>query len=458
MLNNMSVISTATTLSRRQIVLGAISGALLSTSSLPNRASAAHKRPSVGTDIQQRTEQSGLSLTLAPMSGDPSVSGTITVRWGASDQPAGQRADTHILEHAWFLSTSGRETGEIDRLLEDIGAVVSAATSRDAIILSFTAPKASWRDTIVLITERMLRPALVPAELAAEKVPFLTEVALLREDSQRNILDVLLTASAGPAYAASTGEPSRLASPDIAALAALQKSIVVPGRISVALAGDIEREDARNVITACFPDTPGPRLRRDTREPSATTRMATLALTSPNTLATSVFIPTSTGKSGGELAASHAADLAIVNVIQQALRTQLTASIPASKNALPQLTDASAVSVLHRGITGVLLRIDHSASASQPVDAFLAALKAAQTLIADESQATGIITATRRIWAEQAALPAQVVARQAEWDAIDEPDGPQQLLKALSVLTPAQLSEHIDRVALRFSLRQEVKL
>jgi hypothetical protein len=92
------------------------------------------------------------------------------------------------------------------------------------------------------------------------------------------------------------------------------------------------------------------------------------------------------------------------------------------------------------------------------VDTFLAALKAAQTLIADESQATGIITATRRIWAEQAALPAQVVARQSEWDAIDEPDGPQQLLKALSVLTPAQLSEHIDRVVLRFSLRQEVKL
>ena len=186
--------------------------------------------------------------------------------------------------------------------------------------------------------------------------------------------------------------------------------------------------------------------------------MATLALTSPNTLATSVFIPTSTGKSGAELAAVHASDLAIVNVIQQALRQQLTASIPASRNALPQLTDASAISVLHRGLTGILLRVDHSASASQPVDTFLTALKAAQTLIADESQASGVVTATRRIWAEQAALPAQVVARQAEWDAIDEPDGPQQLLKALSGLTSAQLVEHMDRVVLRFSLRQEVKL
>jgi hypothetical protein len=51
-----------------------------------------------------------------------------------------------------------------------------------------------------------------------------------------------------------------------------------------------------------------------------------------------------------------------------------------------------------------------------------------------------------------------VVARQAEWDAIDEPDGPLQLLKALSGLTSAQLVEHMDRVVLRFSLRQEVKL
>jgi hypothetical protein len=89
---------------------------------------------------------------------------------------------------------------------------------------------------------------------------------------------------------------------------------------------------------------------------------------------------------------------------------------------------------------------------------FLTALKAAQTLIADESRATGVITATRRIWAEQAALPVQVVARQAEWDALDEPQGPVMLLKALSQLTPAQLTDHIDRIVLRFSLRQEVAL
>jgi hypothetical protein len=89
---------------------------------------------------------------------------------------------------------------------------------------------------------------------------------------------------------------------------------------------------------------------------------------------------------------------------------------------------------------------------------FLTALKAAQSLIADESRATGVITATRRIWAEQAALPVQVVARQAEWDALDEPQGPVMLLKTLSQLTPAQLTEHIDRIVLRFSLRQEVAL
>jgi len=433
-------------------------GALLSTSSLSNPASAAHMRATIGVDIQQYTEANGLSLTLAPLPGDASVSGAITVRWGSSDQPNGQRADTHILEHAWFLSTTGRENGEIDRLLEDIGAVVSAATSRDGIVVSFTSPKASWRDAIVLITERMLRPALIPSELAAEKIPFITEVELLREDSQRNILDVLLSASAGPAFAASTGEPARLATPDIAALTQLQKSIVVPGRISVTLAGDIDREDARSVVNACFPDTPGAMLKRTSREPAAATRIATLPLTAAGFVTTSILIPTSVGKSGAELVSTHAADLAVVNVIQQALRTQLTAKIPISKNAVPQLIDASSTPILHRGLSGVLLRIDHSSAASQPLDAFLNALKSAQKLISDENQAAGIITATRRLWAEQAATGVQVVARQAEWDAIDEPAGPVMLLKALSEMTPAQLSEHIDRIVLRFSLRQEVKL
>ena len=433
-------------------------GALLSTSSLSNPASAAHLRPQIGVDIQQYTEPNGLSLTLAPIAGDTSVSGAITVRWGSSDQPVGQRADTHILEHAWFLTTTGRENGEIDRLLEDIGAVVSAATSRDGIVVTFTAPKASWRDAIVLITERMLRPALVPAELAAEKTPFLTEVALLREDSQRNILDVLLSASAGPAFAASTGEPSRLTAPSIEALTALQKSIIVPSRLSVALAGGIEREDARSVVNACFPDTPGAMLKRASKEATATTRIVTVPLTASRTAATGILIPTSTGKSGAELTNAHAADLAVVNVIQQALRQQLTAKIPVSKNAVPQHIDASCSTILHRGLSGVLLRIDHMFASPQPIDMFLTALKAAQTLIADESQASGIITATRRLWAEQAALGMQIVARQSEWDAMDEPGGPVMLLKSLSELTPAQLSETIDRIVLRFSLRQEVTL
>ena len=171
-----------------------------------------------------------------------------------------------------------------------------------------------------------------------------------------------------------------------------------------------------------------------------------------------MFIPTSTGQSGTELASAHAADLAVVNVIQQALRTQLTVAIPVSKNAVPQRIDASCTTIVHRGLSGVLLRIDHTAASAQPLDMFLTALKAAQTLIADESRATGVITASRRIWAEQAALPVQVVARQAEWDALDEPAGPVMLLKALSQLTPAQLTEHIDRIVLRFSLRQEAAL
>jgi hypothetical protein len=454
----MSIISTASTISRRQILLGLMGGALLSTSSLSNPASAAHMPATIGVDIQQYTEPNGLSLTIAPIKGDTSVSGTITVRWGSSDQPVGQRADTHILEHAWFLSTTGRENGEIDRVLEDLGVDVSGATSRDAIVISFTAPKASWRDAIVLITERILRPSINLTELTSEKIPFLTEVELLREDSQRNILDVLLSSAAGQAFAASTGEPSRLASPDPTALTQLQKSIVVPGRISVALAGDIDREDARSVVNACFPDTAGTLLKRTPREPAASTRFFTRPNTASTSVATAVFIPTSTGKSGAELVSVHAADLAVVNVIQQALRTQLTAAIPISKNAVPQLIDASCTNILHRGLTGVLLRIDHTSAASQPVDTFLSALKSAQKLIADESQATAILTATRRLWAEQAALGVQVVARQAEWDSIDEPTGPVLLLKALSDMTPAQLSEHVDRIVLRFSLRQEVKL
>lgn len=432
-------------------------GTLLSTCSLSNPASAMHPQPNQPADIKQFTETNGLSLTFVPMPDTAMVSGAITVRWGSADQPDGKRADTHILEHAWFLSTSGRDTGEMDRLLEDIGAVVNAATSRDAIVVSFTAPKATWRDATVLITERMLRPNIRAAELATEKGPFLTEISLLREDSLRNMLDVLLSASAGPAFAASTGEANRLAAPDNLAVMALQKDIVVPTRISVALAGDIDVEDARTVVNACFSDTPGTPVKRTPREPAATTRVATLPLTTANTLATGVFIPTSTGKSGSELAMAHAADLSIVNVIQQAIRSQLVSNIPASKNATPVLFDVSCTTVLHRGLTGVLIRIDHSATASQPVDTLLAGLKAAQKVISDDNQADAILVATRRLWAEQAALPSQVVARQAEWDSIDEPSGPVLLLKALSGLTPAQLSDHIDRVVLRFSLRQEVK-
>jgi hypothetical protein len=86
-------------------------------------------------------------------------------------------------------------------------------------------------------------------------------------------------------------------------------------------------------------------LKRTSREPAATTRIATLPLTTPLHVATGVFIPTSTGKAGMDIASAHAADLAVMNVIHQALRTQLTVSIPVSKNAFPQHIDASCSSI-----------------------------------------------------------------------------------------------------------------
>ena len=431
--------------------------ALLSNSSLSNPTSAAHTSLDLGADIQQTTEANGLSLTIARLPESALVSGTITVRWGSADQPAGKRADTHILEHVWFLATRGRETGEVDRLLEDIGATVNAATSRDAIIISFTVTKTAWRDAFVLITERMLRPDIRASELRAEKTPFLTEVALLQEDSHRNLLDILLSASVGPSFGASTGEPRRLASPDIEDIATLQKEIVTAPHISVALAGDIDREDARVVVNACFSDVPGEPTKRSLKDAGASARITTIPLTAANTVATAIFIPTSNGKSGIDLAVAHAADLAVVNVIQQALRSELVSNLPASKNAMPMLIDASCSSVLHRGLTGVIIRIDHMAVAPQPVDKLLVALKAAQKLLMDESHARAVLVATRRLWAEQATQPSQVVARQSEWDSLDEPGGPVLLLKSLSDMTPARLSEHIDRLVLRFTLRQEVK-
>lgn len=403
----------------------------------------------------QTVQPNGLQVTILSDPHGKRVHGSFTMRTGTRDLATGVRADLHMLEHAWFLSTTGRATGEVDSLLENLGATVNAFTSRDAVTVTFSTPVATWRDVCILVAERITRPALLSEELDGEQVPFATELQLLEEDTVKRLQHTLYVAALGPAGASPVGEAERLRSPDPAALKRLQADVVVPRKISVCLSGPFEAAEAKSVVFACFDDTKALVAVRSTTHPAPAPATTSLAV-SEILVATGVYLPSGIGLDANDWIATHTVDLVLCQGLKNAITDLLTGrslgKSPPKRSILSVTAQAQAL----RGVSGILLILHHLSEDDDIPESMIALLKHVRTQCEDASVWDALVTTTRRLWVEDTSLPQQRVARQAYWDGMDMPQGPDLVLATLGTLSQSDGLSGLDRLVTRYALRKTV--
>lgn len=236
----------------------------------PSRATAAPPRkdaappgkkevPPAGKDapvdppgVSRRTLPSGLRVVVAERPAGDVVALDLRVRAGSADPPSGV---AHALEHLVFKGTVDRTPGEIDDAIERLGGELGARTFRDATQYAVTVPSGTWRDALALVSEMVLRPALRPEDLDAERPVLRDEMALAAGDPVRAGVAALvdrLYPDGDPYRMPLMGLPADLDRIDADALRAFHTAFYRPERMSLVVVGPVDPEEVFAAAAAFF--------------------------------------------------------------------------------------------------------------------------------------------------------------------------------------------------------------
>ncbi|MCC6483755.1 MAG: insulinase family protein [Armatimonadetes bacterium] len=214
--------------------------------------------PALAQQPYERTLSNGLTIVVAP---DPSlrlVSVDVWVRAGSAFENDDEQGVAHFLEHVIFKGTPTRGPGEIDLAIENVGATLNAATSKDWAHF-FTTIATEYLDTALdLLSDAVLHPVFRPAEVAREAQVIASEIAGRRSDPVQLLQDSLAENLFGshpygrPVYG--TLEQVRSISPQ--QLASFHKRCYVGPAMTVVVVGNVTPDDIFKRVEKRFSSVP----------------------------------------------------------------------------------------------------------------------------------------------------------------------------------------------------------
>lgn len=200
----------------------------------------------------------GLELIYQPDHGAPLLSYQTWVKVGSADEEVGSTGVAHFFEHLMFKGTERYPDGELDRLLEEVGGEVNAATWLDWTYYYVDLPSAYLERVIDVEADRLSNLRLTPEVFEAERSVVMNERRECVEDDPEGTLDELLWRHGlgeGHPYAHPTigwmEDIKRLSIPDCEAF---YKRHYAPNRVSIVVCGDVERDHLLDLIDTHYGD------------------------------------------------------------------------------------------------------------------------------------------------------------------------------------------------------------
>src|SRR5512145_293121 len=91
-------------------------------------------------DVTQYTLDNGLEVILVKDASAPTVATNILFHVGGAYDPAGRSGFAHLFEHLMFEESAHLKTGDIDRLIEQVGGFTNAYTSTERTVYYIPVP------------------------------------------------------------------------------------------------------------------------------------------------------------------------------------------------------------------------------------------------------------------------------------------------------------------------------
>ena len=190
--------------------------------------------------------QDSPALLIQHLPGRETVAAGVWITRGSAHESDELAGATHLVEHLTLRRCGGRDRHELAALVDRLGGDVDAWTGSEMMGVSLTTTAEAIGDGLDLLVDAVADPSFEPEDLELERRVILAELELLHDDPSELVEEALLRAAwDGHSLARPViGTRESVRSLDAETLRAHHRDLIAPGRLVVAVAGDLNGLDA----------------------------------------------------------------------------------------------------------------------------------------------------------------------------------------------------------------------
>ena len=182
------------------------------------------------------------ALLMQHLPGRETVAAGVWVTLGSSHEPEGLSGATHLVEHLTLRRCGGRDRRELAALMDRLGGDIDAWTGTEMMGVSMTTTVDSLGDGLELLVDAITAPSFDAVDVELERRVILAELELINDDPGELVEEALLRAAWGehPLARPVIGSAESVGALDIETLRRHHQELIRPGRLVVAVAGDVD--------------------------------------------------------------------------------------------------------------------------------------------------------------------------------------------------------------------------
>lgn len=196
--------------------------------------------------VERYLWSNGLELIYQPDHQSPLLSYQTWFKVGSAHERRGATGIAHLFEHLMFKGTPRYPEGEFDRLLEEVGGEVNAATWLDWTYYHVDLPSAHLERAVRLEADRLTQLTLTPEAFESERAVVMNERRECVEDDPEGQLDEVLWLHGmgeGHPYAHPTiGWMEDIAQLSIPLCQTFHQHHYAVNQVTLVVSGDVDRE------------------------------------------------------------------------------------------------------------------------------------------------------------------------------------------------------------------------
>ena len=189
--------------------------------------------------------------------GRETVAAGVWITRGSADETEDLAGATHLVEHLTLRRCGGRDRRVMAALIDRLGGDVDAWTGAEMMGVSLTTTADSLGEGLELLVDAITEPSFEVEDVELERRVILAELELIHDDPAELVEEALLRAAWGehPLARPVIGSAESVAAMGVETLREHHAELLRPGRLVVALAGDIDGNGSLSCLERLDLDT-----------------------------------------------------------------------------------------------------------------------------------------------------------------------------------------------------------